>query len=104
MFVIAATFGDCLIEISWKLESSNTATSLSDIVSTIGRRALPIFPPIWTRLPSALSISLIRVVVVVFPSEPVTPYILHGQRSKKVSISDVMATPAFLAFVIVSSL
>ena len=46
-------------------------------------------PPSHTRLPEAFSISETRVVVVVFPSEPVTPMIWQGQTSKNTSISEV---------------
>ena len=38
-----------------------------------------------------------RVVVVVLPSEPVTPKILQGHSAKNTSISEVITTPAFLA-------
>ena len=42
--------------------------------------------PAFSRSPAII------VVVVVLPSEPVTAYVLHGQRSKKHSISDVITT------------
>ncbi len=81
------------MDISWKLESSTTAASFSEILSISGKSGLPIFPPRWTVLPAALSISEIIVVVVVFPSLPVTAKILQGHKSKKVSISEVTAAP-----------
>ena len=37
------------------------------------------------------------VVVVVFPSEPVTATILHGQTAKNASISEVSTAPLFFA-------
>ena len=50
-------------------------------------------PPTHTRLPAAFSSSAIMVVVVVFPSEPVTAIIGHGQTSKNTSISLVSTAP-----------
>ena len=44
-------------------------------------------PPSHTVLPSAFRISEIKVVVVVFPSEPVTAMIWQGQSSKNTCIS-----------------
>ena len=43
----------------------------------------------YTVFPAARSISAMMLVVVVLPSLPVTPMIVHGQTSKKISISDV---------------
>ena len=60
---------------------------------TLGSSGAPMFPPIWTVWPWALSISAIRVVVVVFPSDPVTPMSFAGHKSKKTSISEVTVTP-----------
>ena len=51
-------------------------------------------PPLWTVLPAAERNSEMRVVVVVFPSEPVTAYFLQGQREKNTSISLVTALPS----------
>ena len=50
-------------------------------------------PPSQTVFPAAFSISEIRVVVVVFPSEPVTARIVQGQTSKNTSISEVTWAP-----------
>ena len=52
-------------------------------------------PPSQTRLPEAFSSSEIRVVVVVFPSEPVTARMGQGQRAKNASISLVSTAPSF---------
>lgn len=46
-------------------------------------------PPRYTVFSAARSISAMMLVVVVLPSLPVTPMIVHGQTSKKISISDV---------------
>ena len=50
-------------------------------------------PPSQTVFPAAFSISEIRVVVVVLPSDPVTARIVQGQTSKKTSISLVTSAP-----------
>lgn len=50
-------------------------------------------PPSQTVWPAAFSISLISVVVVVLPSEPVTAIRWQGQTSKNTSISEVILAP-----------
>ena len=55
-------------------------------------------PPVKTLLPLFFRSSDMMVVVVVLPSEPVTPMVMQGQRDKKTSISEVITTPLSLAF------
>ena len=50
-------------------------------------------PPTQTVFPAAWSISAMRVVVVVFPSEPVTAITGQGQTWKNTSISEVTTAP-----------
>ena len=83
--------------ISWKEDSSNTATSSGDISPASDSNGLPMLPPRWTVYPAFFSISEIRVVVVVFPSLPVTAMILQGQTWKKTSISEVSTLPFSMA-------
>ena len=54
-------------------------------------------PPRYTVFPAARSISAMMLVVVVLPSLPVTPMIVHGQTSKNISISDVTMLPRAFA-------
>ena len=69
---MTATSGLRRIEMSWKLESSTTATSSGAISSISGSSGRPMLPPRWTVFPAAFSISAMIVVVVVLPSLPVT--------------------------------
>ena len=62
-------------------------------LSVSGSKGLPMLPPRCTFTPLAFKNSEIIVVVVVLPSEPVIAMILHGQRSKNTSISEVSTTP-----------
>lgn len=71
-FVMTATFGLRRMEISWKLESSTTATSSGFTSRISGRSGRPMLPPRCTVLPAAFSISAMTDVVVVLPSLPVT--------------------------------
>ena len=71
-FVTTATSGLSRMEMSWKLESSTTATSSGAMVSISGSRGLPMLPPRCTVLPWAFKSSAMMEVVVVFPSLPVT--------------------------------
>ena len=80
--------------ISWKLESSTTATSVAAMASTTGSNARPRLPPRCTVYPAASNIFAMSVVVVVLPSEPVTATILQGQSRKNSSISLVTSAPA----------
>ena len=95
--VTTATRGLLRILMSWKLDSSTTATSSGATSGSMGSSAAPMLPPKCTRRPAALNISLIRVVVVVLPSEPVTATISQGQKSKKSSTSLVTMAPAAMA-------
>ena len=52
------------------------------------------FPPKKHLYPAFSHISYIIDVVVVFPSVPVTPIILHGASSNTFSISDVKIAPS----------
>ena len=54
-------------------------------------------PPTWTVFPAAFSSSAMMVVVVVFPSEPVTAMSVQGQTEKNTSISDVSSLPCCCA-------
>ena len=85
------------MEMSWKLESSTTAQSSGWMDSISGSRGLPMLPPRWTVLPWAFSSSAMMEVVVVFPSLPVTAYILQGHSWKNTSISLVTAAPRLRA-------
>ena len=67
------------MSMSWKELSSTTAQSEGAMRPTSGKRGLPMFPPTQTVFPAARSISARRVVVVVFPSEPVTAITGQGQ-------------------------
>ena len=91
--VMRARWGLRRMSISWKELSSTTAKSSFFIWRHRGSRGVPILPPSHTVLPEAFSISLTRVVVVVFPSEPVTAMRLQGQTSKNTSISEVTWAP-----------
>ena len=82
------------MSISWKELSSTTATSSAFILGVRGSSGVPILPPSQTVLPEAFSISEMRVVVVVLPSEPVMAMMGQGQTSKKAAISLVMVAPA----------
>ena len=62
-------------------------------MSTSHSKGRPILPPRCTVKPCAFKSSEIMVVVVVFPSLPVTAIILHGHSLKKTSISDVTSAP-----------
>ena len=55
------------------------------------------FPPRWTVLPAAFSSSETMVVVVVFPSLPVTAISVQGATRKNTSISEVMTLPRWAA-------
>ena len=74
-------------------KTSTTAKSSGCILAISGSSGAPILPPSHTVFPAAFSISEIRVVVVVFPSEPVMPMMWQGQTSKKASISEVITAP-----------
>lgn len=54
---------------------------------------VPIFPPKKHVYPCAFNIVYISVVVVVFPSLPVTPIIVLGVSFRTCSISDVTIAP-----------
>ena len=95
--VTTATVGLLRILMSWKLDSSTTATSVGATSGSMGSSGAPMLPPRWTVRPAALNISLMRVVVVVLPSEPVTATISQGHRSKKSSTSLVTMVPAAMA-------
>ena len=82
---------------SWKLDSSTTATASEVTSASWGSSAAPMLPPKKTLRPAASNILEISVVVVVFPSEPVTATISQGQNSKKSSTSLVTIAPAFSA-------
>ena len=92
-----ATLGLCPMVISWKEDSSTTATSSGVMPDTSGSRGRPILPPRYTLYPASLRNSLIRVVVVVLPSLPVTPTILQGHSWKNSSISEVRMLPLWRA-------
>ena len=81
--VTTATSGLLRMEINWKLESSTTATSSGATRSISGRSGRPMFPPRWTFFPAAFKNSETMVVVVVFPSLPVTAMVLQGRPGKK---------------------
>ena len=91
--VTTARWGLRFMSMSWKELSSTTARSVSFICRVRGSRGVPMLPPSQTVFPSAFSISEISVVVVVLPSEPVTPMIGQGQTSKNASISEVTSAP-----------
>ena len=78
---------------SWKELSSTTAQSPGRIASASPSSGRPIFPPRWTVWPAAWSRRAMMVVVVVFPSLPVTARMGQGQTSKKTSISEVITLP-----------
>ena len=86
---------------SWNELSSSTAQSSGVISGALSSRGVPMLPPRNTRCPCAFKSSEIMVVVVVFPSEPVTAMILHGQTAKNASISEVSTAP--LSFAAASS-
>ena len=83
---------------SWNELSSSTAMSSGDIFGVSVSSGCPILPPSHTRRPAVLSISDMSVVVVVFPSDPVTAMVRHGQRRKNSSISLVISAPLSAAF------
>ena len=83
--------------ISWKELSSTTAQSVGRMLSASASRGCPILPPRWTVCPAASSSLAIMVVVVVFPSLPVTAMIGQGQTRKNTSISDVISLPRAFA-------
>ena len=95
--VTTATLGERCMLMSWKLDSSTTATASGVTSASWGSSAAPMLPPKNTRRPAASNILAIRVVVVVLPSEPVTATISQGQNSKKSSTSLVTSAPACLA-------
>ena len=82
---------------SWKELSSSTAQSVLVISGALSSSGVPMLPPRNTRCPCAFRSSEIMVVVVVFPSEPVTAMMRHGQTVKNASISDVRSAPRALA-------
>ena len=96
-FVTTATFGLRRMLMSWKLDSSTTATASGVTSASWGSSAAPMLPPKKTLRPAASNILEISVVVVVLPSEPVTATISQGQNSKKSSTSLVTIAPAFSA-------
>ena len=73
--VTTATLGLLRMLMSWKLESSTTASSPGSISARMGSSARPMLPPRCTFLPAAVSMAAMRLVVVVLPSEPVTAVI-----------------------------
>ena len=89
--------GERFISSSWNDESSTTAKSSGCIFSASHSSGWPMLPPRYTVFPAARSISAMMLVVVVLPSLPVTPMIVHGQTSKKISISDVTTLPRAFA-------
>lgn len=93
MLVTTAVEGERVIFISWKEESSATAKSSGPISSSRANRFFPILPPRNTRLPLFSSSFAVSVVVVVFPSLPVTAVIGQGQSAKNSSISVVTCVP-----------
>ena len=54
---------------------------------------VPMFPPKNVLYPACCKIAFIKLVVVVFPSLPVTPIILHGHISISISTSVVTIAP-----------
>ena len=78
---------------SWKELSSSTAMSSAFMPPVSDSSGWPMFPPRWTVFPAARSSSAMMVVVVVFPSLPVTARMGQGQTSKKTSISLVSVLP-----------
>ena len=87
------------IVISWKLDNSSTTLSSSFISSISENKGVPIFPPTQVLYPSCSNILDIIVVVVVFPSLPVIPYILALQYLTNSSISEVIYAPSFLTLI-----
>ena len=55
------------------------------------------FPPTYTFFPASFKNSAMMVVVVVFPSLPVTPMSRPGQVWKNTSISELRAAPRWTA-------
>ena len=90
---MSARWGLRSISISWKELSSTTAKSSFFIWRHKGSKGVPILPPSQTVFPEAFSISDTSVVVVVFPSEPVTAIRVQGHTSKNTSISEVTFAP-----------
>ena len=71
--VMTATCGLCAMRVSWKLDSSTTTTWSGCTFSISGSSGRPMLPPRCTVLPDASSSPAMMVVVVVLPSDPVTP-------------------------------
>ena len=92
--VTTATLGLRRMLMSWKLDSSTTATASGVTAPSWGSSAAPMLPPRKTLRPAASIILAMRVVVVVLPSEPVTAMISQGQNAKKSSTSLVTIAPA----------
>ena len=82
---------------SWKELNSTTAQSVGRMASAPLSSGRPILPPRWTVCPAASRRRAMMVVVVVFPSLPVTPRMGQGQTWKNTSISEVTTLPQALA-------
>ena len=93
---IAISIGKSIV-ISWKLDNSSTTISSFCISSIWENNGVPIFPPTQVLYPCSINNLDIIVVVVVFPSLPVTPYIFPLQYLTNSSISEVMYAPSVLA-------
>ena len=73
---------------------------VSDDSEILVNKGVPIFPPKKHLYPFASNILYINVVVVVFPSLPVTPITVLGESSNTFSISEVNIAPFSTSFTI----